>query len=111
MVVVVDTQAFMRYWKKDSYHRKNYSILRCKVVWIATQLYMCRFPFLETYSLLLYRLGFLAAKEFTEYCLGCVEFFKSNPEDYLQAKKKSHAVSRSDDYSIVDATTAVLSAK
>ena len=69
------------------------------------------FPvFLETYSLLLYRLGFPAAKEFTEYCLDCVEFLNPTSEDYLQAKEK---VMQYPDQTItlVDATTAVLSAK
>jgi len=67
------------------------------------------FPiFLEAYSLLLYRLGFLAAQEFTDYCLESVELVNPTPEEYLRAKDKA---SRYPDQTItlVDATTAVLS--
>ena len=108
--VVVDTGIFYALLdEKDSYHQRSQSEMQ-RIVDSNTAIYVPFPVFLETYSLLLYQLGFLAAKEFTEYCLDCVEFLNPTPEDYLQAKEK---VMQNPDQTItlVDATTAVLSAK
>lgn len=69
------------------------------------------FPvYVETYSLLLYRLGFSYAYSFTQSCIDSVHLINPTEEEYLAAVKK---VSRYPDQKItlVDAIIAVLSEK
>ena len=90
--VVVDTGIFYALLdEKDIYHQRSQSEMQ-RIVDSNTAIYVLFSGFLETYSLLLYRLGFLAAKEFTEYCLDCVEFLNPTPRTIFKLKKKSCSI-------------------
>lgn len=66
--------------------------------------------YLETYSLLLHRLGFRTAFDFTQSCVDSVQILNPTEEQYLLAVKKvSHYPDQK--ITLVDAVTAILSEK
>ena len=66
------------------------------------------FPvYIETYSLLLYRLGFEQANRFSQNCLESANFLNPTEEQYLKAIKKVQQFP-DQTITIVDALTAIL---
>jgi predicted nucleic acid-binding protein len=93
----------------DQYHSR--AQLELERIEIENLTVFIPFPvYVETYSLLLYRLGFSYAYNFTQSCIDSVHLINPTEEEYLAAVKK---VSRYPDQKItlVDAIIAVLSEK
>lgn len=106
--IIIDTGVFYALLdKSDTYHKQAQSELNIVIEKNLT-IYVSFPVFLETYSLLLYRLGFMTAKAFTEYCDTSVEFINPNQKQYLLAKDK--VIQYPDQkITLVDGMTAILS--
>ncbi len=106
--IIIDTGVFYALLdKSDTYHQQAQSELNIVIEKNLT-IYVSFPVFLETYSLLLYRLGFMTAKAFTDYCDTSVEFINPNQKQYLQAKNK--VIQYPDQkITLVDGMTAILS--
>lgn len=106
--LIVDTGVFYALLDSDdSYHKQAQAELN-QVIRQNLKLYTSFPVLLESYSLILYRLGFIVAQDFLKYCDDCIEIINPVPEQYQKAQLK---ITQYPDQKItlVDAITAILS--